>query len=578
MSVTQQNIPKIVNGDQLIAFMPSKQVKSISGYQDMPSMHSWYKDNPDKAHLGLMNLWGKQANQTYPSIYRELLKNRSVLEVNGFEGGFTYELPIEENKGCYTVRDMSHQIKPGIEGNTFEIVLNKQFSPGDTISNDPYRGQEVVVSQEEPIVPEGEGWRHTVKLVDQDKETYFLASNLRAGISYYKTGHGVFGEYGENASRVEMIDTVGSMKCEFRLGSKRLVEAAVTADAGSKNIGGAAASSKQYHSQLMAEADRLGDIMLMFDKNKKTGKADKNSMRIGTTMEFLVHRELEKLTAKSLMFQRAGTVRDGNGMARFNEGLYHQIRRGKLIKYARPGGITRGHLKEAVEYLFRNNPHKQDIERRIKFKCGKYAYQNLLEIFSDELNAQNTRLAPFKGDMSTIPNPVQGTDLLNLEFKPIRFTQVYIPNLGNIAIEEDTSFNEAPFQDRFSRGMHPQGLAHTAYSMIIWDVDDQQYSNNKDLPKGAELIENGNMDSNIYLVKPEGEHYFWGGEYGRFSSHRAGDIVSSSRQLSESYWAWNSVAIWVKDVTRFLTIELDDAGSKGFNSFGSTVNSGIKGV
>lgn len=563
-TVTQKNIPKIVNGDQVIMFTDAKTVRSIPGYQDTTSMSAWYKEDPDKAHLGLMSLWGNQAQQTYPSIYRELLGSKAVMEVNGFDGGFTYDLPIEESKGCYTVRDMSHQVRPGYDEATFEIVLNKQFRPGVTLSNDPYNGQEIIVSQEEPVVPEGEGWRHTVKLVDQDKETYFLASNLKAGISFYKTGHVIFGEYGENYDSPDMIDTVGKMRCEFRLGSIRGVEASVTGMADSKRIGGAAAGSKDYADRLLQEAEQLGELTMMFDFKKGTKSIDKSTLRIGTTMEFLVHRELEKNTAKSLMFQRAGTIRDGNGVARLNEGLYHQIRRGKRISYARPGGITRDHLKDAVEYLFRNNRNKPIAERRIAFKCGTQAFQNMLEIFADEVRAQNLRLADYKGDMATIPNPVEGNDLLNLKFNPIRFTDVFIPQLGQVSIKEDTSLNEMPFQDRLSRGMHPNNVAHTTYSMIIWDVEDQQYSNNKELPEGAKLIENGNKGSNIYLVKPEGEHYYWGGEYGRYSSRKAGDIVSSHRQISESYWAWNSVAVWVKDVTRFLTIELDVAAKKGF--------------
>lgn len=570
MSVNQQNIPKIVNGDQVIMFTNSKQVKSINGYQDLASIHSWYREDPNKNHLGLMNLWGKQKQANYPSMYRELLSKKAVMEVNGFDGGFTYDLPIEEAKGCYTTRDMSHQSYPGIDGGSFEIVLNRQYTTGDILTYDEYRGQQVIVSGEHPVTPEGEGFRHTVKLVDNDKETHFSPSNLDKGISYFKVGHAVLGEYGTNFSHVDFIDTVPTMKCEFKLGSIRGVEAYVTGMADKINFGGAAASSQQYIKELMGQAENMGEIAIMADIKVANGKKvpDMANARIGTTMEFLVHRELEKLTAHSLMFQKAGTIKDSNGVARLNEGLWHQLRRGKLIKYGRPGGIKRSHLKEAAEYIFRQNPNKQDIDKRIKLKCGKYAYENMLEIFSEEVNFQNAGLGSkgLLGSDRVLPSsPVVGKDLMHLEYKPVRFTKVFIAGIGNIEIEEDTSLNQPGRQDRFAKGMHPRGLAHTAYSVIVWDVADSEYSNNNEFPQGSSLMENGNAGSNVFLVKPEGEHTYWGGSYGRYNSMKAGDIVSSHKQIGESYWAWNSIAVWVKDLTRFVMIELSADASKGFN-------------
>ena len=68
-------------------------------------------------------------------------------------------------------------------------------------------------------------------------------------------------------------------------------------------------------------------------------------------MEFLTMRELERITAQKLLFGRAGTIRSTNGVTRLNEGLWHQLRRGKIIQYGRAGGITRNHLKEAAEYV-----------------------------------------------------------------------------------------------------------------------------------------------------------------------------------------------------------------------------------
>lgn len=567
MSITQQNVPMIYNNDQVIMFTGAKSVKSIQGYQDLPSMYSWYKEDPDKHHLGMMQLWGQQAQVTYP-IYRELLQSKSVIEVNGFDGSFTYDIPVEEYKGIYTSRDMSWQAYPGIDGGSFKIVLNREFTTGDILSNDAEFGQQLVVSGEEPVQQLGDGFEHTVKLVDDDKGTWFLASNLAKGISYFKINHVVLGEYGTNYSHVDMPDTVGKMRCEYKLGSIRGVEAYVTGMADSKSFGGAAVASKDYINKLAQEASDLGEIAIMANVKMSGGNRvpDMRTARIGATMEFLVHRELERLTAQALLFQKAGTIRDSNGVARLNEGLWHQLRRGKIIKYGRPGGITREHLKEAAEYIFRANPNKPIAERRIKFKAGKLAFENILEIFKDEVNHQNAALNTWLGADRILPkSPVSGTDLMNLKYDPVRFTNVFIPQIGQLEIVEDTSLNVQPLSDRFSKGFHPEGVAHTAYSLVIWDVADQQYSNNEDLPKGAKMVDGGNKGANVFLVKPEGEMTYWGSSNGRYNINKAGDIVSSHKQIGQEFWAWNSIGIFVKDLTKFIMIELDESARKGFN-------------
>jgi hypothetical protein len=49
------------------------------------------------------------------------------------------------------------------------------------------------------------------------------------------------------------------------------------------------------------------------------------------------------------------------------------------------------------------------------------------------------------------------------------------------------------------------------------------------MPKGASVIEGGN-ESNIYLVKPEGEMTYWGSDNGRYSNKKASDVVSLKDQ------------------------------------------------
>lgn len=564
MSVIQQGQPHLFNGDQVIAFTSAKKVKSIQGYQDLPSMEAWYKEDPAKRHLGMQKFFGDQAG--VPSgIFPELLSSKSIMEVNGLGGSFTYDVPMVEDDYVITTRDFSDQIKPGLDDSTFKIGLSREYTTGDILTNDAEFGQQIVVT-DEPVDQKGDTYIHTVKLTSNDKTDYFLASNLAKGIKYFKLNHVVFGEYGTNFSHVDMPNTIGQMTCEYTLGDIRGVEAYVTGMADTKSFSGAAASSKDYLKKLEKEASKMGELAVIMDVNKNTGKSLPSTARIGATMQFLVFRELERMTAQALLFQRAATIRSSNGVTRLNEGLWHQLRRGKIIKYSRPGGITRVHIKEAVEYIFKSNPYKRYEDRRVKFKLGLEALNNVLEIFSDEVNAQLDRISSFMGTDRQLPqNPISGSNLHELKLDWIRFTEIFLPQIGYVKLEHDPNLDYLMFQDRFAGGFHGNGKAHTTYSMVIWDAEDQEYSNNAEMPKGAKVIDGGNKEANVYLVKPEGEMMYWGTSHGRYSINKASDIVSSYKQIGQEFWAWNSCSIWVRDLTKFVMIELSEAGRKGYN-------------
>lgn len=569
MSVIQKGMPYQFNSDMAIMFTDSKQVKTFQGYQDLASMNAWYEEDPDKSHLGLQKFFINQGMMS-TSIFPELLEKKQVLEVNGFDGTFTYSIPVFGEKGIYTVRDLSEQIKPGIDESTFKIALNKQFEPGDILSYDVEYGQQLYVT-EDIVDVDGDAFIHTVALVTNDKADYYLAANLAKGIEYYKVGHTIFGEYGTNYSAVQMPDTVGEMKLQFQLGNLKGVQAYYTGMADSKSFGGATAATKDYLDTLSEEASRMGELAVLMNVGSN-GKPTLRGAKIGSTLQLLVMRELERLTAQQLLWQRAATIRTSNGVARLNEGLWHQLRRGKKIKYSRPGGITKSHIREAVEYVFRGNPELTWEDRVITFEVGEQALYNVLEIFRDEVNAQmasNVTFIQSSGGNILPKSTVSSQDgtLQELELDWIRFTSVMLPGIGRVKIKHNKNldYTISGMVDRFSRGFHKGNKAHTTYSMLIWDATDQKYSNNKQIPEGATLAEGADGGANVYLVKPQGEMTYWGTENGRYHPYKAGDIVSSQKQIAASVWAWNACAIHVMDLSRFVIIELNESSRKAYS-------------
>lgn len=566
----QQSIQHLHNGNQVIMFTDKNTAKVMEGKQDLPSLYSWYKEDPMKNHLGLMGMWNQKTIRT-SGFFDKLLENRAVLEVNGWDGSFTYDIPVEEVKGCYTTKDMSNQNRAGIDGDKFKIVLNKAFTVGDILTYDVFNGQDIIVVDDEPVMAVAEGFEHTVQLVTNDKNEWFLESNLAKGIEYFKIDHAIDGERGTHFSNFQFPDQVGTMRCEFKLGHMRGVESYITGKADSKSFSGADTQSKDFLNKLTAE---FGNNQLAVLGDLKVNAAGKkvpnlNALKsVGATMEVLTMIELQKLTNSGLIWNKGGTIQNTHGVTKLSEGLWHQMKRGKIIKYAKPGGLEKQHLINAGNYIYRGNPDLPYFERRLVFDCGHEVFQNILRIFKEEINLQNAFIAAngMLGSDRMIPNPVGNTnDPMNLSYGTIRFTKVFIEGLGHLEIRHEPALDRMDQGvDRLHKGMHPNGYSHTTYSVIITDTASQQYSNNEELPKGTKLVEDGDNGSNVYIVKPEGEMTFWGTTNGRYDYRKSSDVQSSLKTISQEFWAFNIVSSWIKNPERVLMIELTEAAIKGY--------------
>lgn len=564
MSVNTSTTKFSRNGDQIVGFVSAKEVKLRGGFQDWASLHEWYQEDPLKNHMKMRTFFGEQGQVRYQYAFTdELLKNKQILEVNGWEGEFTYDQPIESFNEMITVADTSSQKLAGMSDTTFKLVLNEELAPNTTLTADGFDGLELYVSDSEPVRAKGDGYEHTVGINTNDPDIYYDSALLTKGVRYTVTGHGI-GEFGTDFAKLSAIKGSNYMTCRFQLGSPRGVEAFVTGKADSKNLGGGVAQSKEFFDKLQSGGGNVGDLILNFDVDPKTGMRKGNG-RIGAAMEYLVMVQLDKITANSHLFQRAGRISSNGGAIRYNEGAWHQMRRGYVDKYGRKGGITREHLRNLSDYVFRANTDLPTTQRHLKVKAGSGAFENLLEIFDDEFRSQLQLNSAVLGADRVIPkSPVSG-DLFNLKVELLRVTEIFIKGVGNLKIEEDTSLNKMGLSDRRLSGSHQNNYDHTAWSVIVWDATSPEYSNNTMMPKGTTLVENGKPDANIYMVKPEGEYVYWGSSNGRYNIRKAQDVVSSFKEIGQEFWAFNNSAIFIPDVSRFAMLELDKDAAKGYN-------------
>lgn len=559
-----KDVPKTINGDTIVGFMNSKKIKEL-GWADMSSLASWYQDDPNKNHLGMIQLFSNMADYRMPT-YENFFKTGAVIEVNGMDGKFTYDLPVTKPSGVFTTEDTStFSDYPGIEGAVFPIVLDQPYTKGDVLTYDAMYGEQVIVSEDYEVEQIGDSWKHWVTYVTQNPAAYYPKEKLKAGVQYFKVAHAL-SEYSEQFSNIENPNPVGTVKCEFELGNHRGVETFYTMYADKKRFSGAAIKSQDFIKDYVQEQEKWGKDAqgrpldtFMVGNIGPNGKVRAETVRIGATLEYLVLLELMKLETYQLLFQKGATITDINGTKRLNEGLWHQKRRGYRIEYSVPNGITRTHIKDAVSYLFQGNKTILPHERRIHFKAGYQAYLNILNLFREEVMMQLDGISQLIGHSTVLPkSPVSGPNLTSLSMEPIMFKQVNIPEIGIISVEHDPALDYLPLTDRQSAGFIADGYAWTSYSLVIEDAASPEYSNAvTSLPANAKVVDGGNLGANEYYIKPAGgENLWWGYSEGRYSPDKASGIVSSMKRLSREFWAHSVSASWVKDPSRYVFIEL----------------------
>ena len=239
-----KSFPATVNGDNVIAFTDAKPSTTSLVEHNLGSLASWYYEDPDKNHLGLLNLFSNIANYPVP-MYMGMINNGATISVNGIGASFRYDLPVTKTFAVVTAEDTSgHHLKPGIDGSLFDIVLNtSEFTAYDVITYDAANGCNILISGEIPSKTEGDLTRYWGRVIG-GKAKYFPKEKLRPGIRYWKIGHAL-GEYSTQFSKVSGADKAGSMTCEFRLGNHRGVEGEPTMYAGMKSMQAAQNSTSE---------------------------------------------------------------------------------------------------------------------------------------------------------------------------------------------------------------------------------------------------------------------------------------------------------------------------------------------
>ena len=517
--------------------------------------------DPNKGMLLLQTAWDKQVMKKESfasSVYRRVVTSNAVLNVNGQDGRFKYKMAIETDNCLRTVDDTSDQSPDGfvgVDGSSFEITLNKKLSPYQTLTVDKAFGQYLMVDDVEAEYV-GYGYRHRVKLVgaEDDVNLAYPIEFLKNDVTYHVASNSYIAEYSEKLGIPHLPESSNYMEAEFKLGSGQGAEHWFTgkADSYKMNTGYTTADTQKYLQEVVGMGLDSDNPLALIQASTTTGVIN----TVADLLEILTIRSFNKRFNSSLMFMPAAKISTSKGVIEFNEGLWQQMRKGKIFKYNKKGGLTESDLVAVRNYVYKYNDSRVE-DTRLRIEAGSELTYNIERIIAKHAQNQLNFLAPILGsDRPFATHPVSGA-LNALVVAPVKFAEAPIPGVGMLSVTMDSSLDHINDADVRTRGINPGGKDHTTYSGYIWDVTDQTFSSNATLPEGTTAVGGETMaQSNVYLVRPERNAVVWGRENGRYSSKKASDVVASHKLMAEGFFIYGFGAMWMPDPSKFVMIEL----------------------
>ena len=562
-----------INGDRVVKFTNTKELKNF-GWADRAKVSELLLDgeNTHRKHLGLVELYATTHKRPM-NVMRNMLQNAVVLSVKGNES-ITYDLPVHrERTNAVVAEDTSDKSEaPGIADTIFELVLSREFSPGSVLTYDPEFGQQCIVTDEIPVEQVGDNFRHFVKLMTFDKNESFNPAKLKVGVEYMRVTT-VISEYDVKFPNINLeVAPQGTITNEFILGDPRAVETFYTQRAANLQASGLSKAVTETRNRALDKLESMvgsNNDMYFIGKPVRDAQGklsvDPNNIAVGPALEYFVLAELALMEAQDLTWAKGGVVKTDFGTKRKNEGLYHQNRRGKIIKYSREGGLTLDHLMQAAHYVYRNvGPEVPVKDRIIRFKAGYYAWINVMQLFREEVRSQAANLPGFLfANDKTVEGSLFSGPLDALDMKAVMFRSVQIPGIGTIEVEHDETLDYMPMSDKMSKGFYgSKGVARTSFSLLIEDAGSAAASN-VNVQKAVRGVSYdkapGTVKSTTYYVKPEGSHVVFGYEQGRMAGEGGStfNVPSVMKNMGKTFWAYSTSAALELDITKQVWIELE---------------------
>lgn len=530
-----------ISGHQIIASMGEQDIgKYFSGAVDKSTLEGWIGRETEN-HIQFRRYMQDVNKEQRGGFYDSLLGKKAFLETE--KGDFTFDIPVDNFTEVHTTADLSSQHNAGIGGDTAFIELNREFKEGQTLAPSVNSNISIVIMGEASNT--GSGFRHEFKVVGSEYDSV-PSRYLQQNQTWEPITHGS-SEFGTIFAKPDLGDAPESARARFYLASVTGVEAKVTDDAYRQSIDAESGANLLDRVEDFKRRNSLDDFLVRMDLKVKEGKTvtQRDTANIGTLLEALVHTTVEQMLVRRILFQKAGQVRDKNGIIRFNDGLIPQLKRAFRIGYGRT--ITLKHIRDGSDHLYKGIDIDKD-SRRIKIVAAEQAYNILLQTFERYIDLALERNARLLGADALVKDVVtkKGSGNMNLHYSSVRFTSMEVPGIGHVTLELDRSIGRELEGNRMSRDFRTDNRSESSYYAIL-QRDDNTRTVETVMPTGTKLVSGGDDSSSAYIVKRRGPLITYGAIHGRMNSHYipGGRVDAAYKERSMEFWAYGTADLFI---------------------------------
>jgi len=369
-----QSIPRvngrvIANAHMTSSFYSKNGLGKLTDKNFVETMLRTKPDQYDKMMIRLFTDTKLYSNDLIDLV----MKSGKPFMVNDPNGVFTYKIKKRAELPKVIVNLASSIAKPGIDGQEFEIVFDKNvFVVNDIITAHRYE-QETQIQ----IVSEGEkyqnGFKFRARAIGASGSDFVNQRFLQVGTEYFKIGN-ILGEYTTSFSSLGLFD--GNLEVMADVLQQYGVEHTITDWADATKLG---VQTDASGNPLDITYYSVTDPMAMGEKTKIVGWEP--------TVSRLLRMEMMRMKANTLMWGRQGNAKDEKGRpTRAKQGLWQQLHLGNVIYYDR-GQFSLNLIRAAVGDLFYNRVLIKD--RSVKIYTNRSGMELAATAIRKDFNGQN---------------------------------------------------------------------------------------------------------------------------------------------------------------------------------------------
>lgn len=369
-----QSIPRvngrvIANAHMTSSFYSKNGLGKLTDKNFVETMLRTKPDQYDKMMIRLFTDTKLYSNDLIDLV----MKSGKPFMVNDPNGVFTYKIKKRAELPKVIVNLASSIAKPGIDGQEFEIVFDKNvFVVNDIITAHRYE-QETQIQ----IVSEGEkyqnGFKFRARAIGASSSDFVNQRFLQVGTEYFKIGN-ILGEYTTSFSSLGLFD--GNLEVMADVLQQYGVEHTITDWADATKLG---MQTDASGNPLDITYYSVTDPMAVGEKTKIVGWEP--------TVSRLLRMEMMRMKANTLMWGRQGNAKDEKGRpTRAKQGLWQQLHLGNVIYYDR-GQFSLNLIRAAVGDLFYNRVLIKD--RNVKIYTNRSGMELAATAIRKDFNGQN---------------------------------------------------------------------------------------------------------------------------------------------------------------------------------------------